>query len=212
MPRREEDYYPTPAWCVRRLLEEVSLPRGVWLEPAAGDGAIIRAVNAYMGGITWWAVEAREECVRDLEEAVGAPGRIYCPARIPGVSVAAIAYDCIMTNPPYSLLPEYLNWCLARSRTVALLLRLGVLASDDRAEFMRRYPPSVYPLPNRPDFTGAGGDSSDYGWFVWRERRTGGLVKPEIKVLATTPLEERRNDRPERKALVARQLSILPEE
>ena len=28
------DYYPTPAWCVRRLLEAVDLPGGRWLGAA----------------------------------------------------------------------------------------------------------------------------------------------------------------------------------
>lgn len=210
MPRRHEDYYPTPAWCVRRLLEEVTLPRGTWLEPAAGDGAIIRAVNAcYRSHISWWAVEARAECHDDLLHEVGSEGRIYCPARVPHVSAAAVRYDVIITNPPYSMVGEYLRWCLDRSRVVALLLRLGVLCSEERAEFMRRYPPSVYPLPNRPDFTGDGGDQTDYGWFVWRGKREGGLIAPRIKVLGSTSLEERRNDRPERKAYLEKQLDLI---
>jgi hypothetical protein len=37
--RRADDYYATPAWCVRALLASVQLPGGRWLEPAAGDGA-----------------------------------------------------------------------------------------------------------------------------------------------------------------------------
>ena len=45
--RRDRDYYPTPSWCVRALLETVDLPTGTWLEPTAGDGAIIRAVDEY---------------------------------------------------------------------------------------------------------------------------------------------------------------------
>jgi hypothetical protein len=35
--REPADNYPTPSWCVRRLLEAVELPPGRWLEPACGE-------------------------------------------------------------------------------------------------------------------------------------------------------------------------------
>lgn len=213
MSRREDDAYYTPAWCVRRLLEEVSFPSGKWLEPAAGEGAIIRAVNAFRGGVEWYAIEARAECCGTLLPLLGGKApRLLCPARVPGASFPySMIFDVIITNPPYSLIHEYLRWCLDRARVVALLMRLGVLSSEERVEFMRRYPPSLYPLPNRPDYTGDGGDMTDYAWFVWRMTRSGKLAKPEVRVLERTSLEERRNDRPERKAIVERQLGLLPE-
>jgi len=57
--RDEHDFYETPAWCVHRLLEAVpQLPGGAWLEPCAGKGAIIRAVNEVRKDpIHWTAVE-----------------------------------------------------------------------------------------------------------------------------------------------------------
>ena len=61
--RRASDYYPTPAWCIWRLLDALSLPcRCTWLEPAAGDGAIVRAVNAVVPDLDWVAVDIRPEC------------------------------------------------------------------------------------------------------------------------------------------------------
>ena len=44
--RRPADFYATPHWTVRRLLEALPLPGGVWFEPCAGEGDIIKAVNA----------------------------------------------------------------------------------------------------------------------------------------------------------------------
>lgn len=32
--RNKDDFYATPAWCVRALLATVQLPGGNWLEPA----------------------------------------------------------------------------------------------------------------------------------------------------------------------------------
>lgn len=45
--RKREDYYPTPGWCVRRLLEATTtkLDGKRWLEPGAGMGHIIRAAQ-----------------------------------------------------------------------------------------------------------------------------------------------------------------------
>lgn len=87
--RVDLDAYPTPSWCVRRLLEAVDLPlelpaergtlthgtRGArWLEPCAGDGAIIRAANAYCTAagkaaeIFWHANELRPEMLPLLRD------------------------------------------------------------------------------------------------------------------------------------------------
>lgn len=64
--RRLDDFYATPAWCVRRLLEGVNPPGGLWLEPCAGDGAIIRAVEEMRADVKWHAVEyCVVRCVRE---------------------------------------------------------------------------------------------------------------------------------------------------
>jgi hypothetical protein len=49
--RTPDDAYETPAWCVQRLLEKLQLPGGNWLEPGAGDGAIIKAVGCGFPGV-----------------------------------------------------------------------------------------------------------------------------------------------------------------
>jgi hypothetical protein len=64
----EHDFFPTPSWCTRRLIEQVSLPGGRWLEPGAGDGAIVRAVNRK--DVLWTAVELREEARPHLLRSV----------------------------------------------------------------------------------------------------------------------------------------------
>ncbi len=57
--RSPADDHPTPEWCVRRLVEAVDLPGSRWLEPAAGDGAIVRAVGRV--DVAWDLWEVREE-------------------------------------------------------------------------------------------------------------------------------------------------------
>src|SRR6185312_5530279 len=60
--RIEPDGDGTPAWCVHRLLEHCDLPAGRWLEPCAGEGAVIRAVSEVRRDVTWSAIDLRPEC------------------------------------------------------------------------------------------------------------------------------------------------------
>jgi hypothetical protein len=64
--RNAADNYPTPAWTVDRLFESLPLPGGAWLEPSAGEGAIISAVNDLRSDVRWCAVELRGECLPAL--------------------------------------------------------------------------------------------------------------------------------------------------
>lgn len=185
--REPEDYYTTPSWCVRRLLEAWRPSAGLWVEPSAGNGAIIRAVNAMKPGIEWRALEIREE-ERETLEAL-------CPTQIGNFlrdSELDLDAEVVLGNPPYALAWEFIQ----RAREVyphaqvCYLLRLAFAASADRCSFMRAHPPDVYVLPDRPSFTGDGGDSADYAWFVWpREVRAA-----RFQVLQTTPLAERKLD------------------
>ena len=187
--RRPHDFYATPSWCVHRLVEEVDLPGGQWLEPCAGDGDIIATIDR--ADVHWHAAERRPACGRGLHDLVGDRVAIcdFINGRVPAWLFDR-RYDVILTNPPFSLAIEFVIACLPRARVVAMLLRLNFLATESRAEFMRDHVPDVYVLPNRPSFTRVGTDSVEYAWFVWREehpQRRQGM----ITVLASTPAEDR---------------------
>lgn len=193
----EHDLYPTGEWCVHRLLDRVRLPRGRWMEPCAGGGAIIRAVHSHpsMAGAlpTWTAIDIREAARSQLELAVGNAG---------SVSIGDfLAYDrvdpeltVIPSNPPYGLAEKIVRHCLeiAPNAWVVQLLRLNFYAGEDRSEWMEKHVPDAYVLPNRPQFrdsitpvlddagqpvinpkTGlpkvkkSSSDSCEYAWMVW---------------------------------------------
>lgn len=182
--RNEADFYPTPAWCVHRLLETVSLPGGVWLEPAAGDGALIRAVNQKRSDIQWAAMDIRPE----MEDPCRAAGADFMTADFPALQYQGDRFAVAITNPPYSLAQEFIEQGLQVAETVIMLLRLNYLAGGKRADFMRAMPPDVYVLPNRPSFTGGGTDATEYAWFIWKpvSRSYGNL-----RVLPVTSKHER---------------------
>jgi hypothetical protein len=178
------DYYPTPAWCVRRLLEAVDLPGGWWMEPAVGDGAIVRAVNAARDDVRWTTMDIRPECDPDLVGDFVAPLFRAC-------FETSDIFDVCITNPPYNQAAEFVVKARRRARVVAMLLRLNWLASRERRDLLASAMPDVYVLPDRPSFTGGGSDMTEYAWLIWRGDRAPGQPG-EVRILATTPVAERR--------------------
>jgi len=164
------DYYPTPSWAVHRFLEVCPLPGGKWLEPCAGDGAIIKAVNEKKSSIVWSANEIQTGMQPALEPL--APRRVTSEDYLQS-SFKKGRHQVIITNPPFTLAME----CIRKSFEleadyVVFLLRLNFLASKGRASFMKDHTPDVYVLSQRPAFTLSGQrDSIDYAWFVWDRSR-----------------------------------------
>lgn len=186
--RLDQDAYETPVWVVRTLLQNVALPGGRWLEPCAGDGAIIRAVNGFVPSISWTAYEIRPGCGASLANLIGWTNVAIAdfldvqPKRIGG-------YDVILTNPPFSLAAEFVNACLPLSNCVVFLQRLNFLGGASRAPFWRSHMPDVYVLPNRPSFVHGRTDSTEYAWFRWHGLKE--RTKGDVFVLPPLSVEER---------------------
>lgn len=153
--RIDQDTYETPIWCVQRLLEACPIPPGLYYEPCAARGKIIRAANDfYPGRLTWFANELREEAWTPLAQLLH-PTQVSIGSAIDWGEMPfdwIDPFDGIITNPPFSLAFEFLQMALARARFVAFLLRLNFLGSEDRAWFWKQCPPDLYILPNRPCF------------------------------------------------------------
>lgn len=148
--RVEHDVYPTPAWCIHRLLERCVLPGGRWIDPCAGDGAIIQAVSAVRTDVRFDAIELRPECAAPLRLLTP---RVGIGDFLRGFSFSKPRYDVLLTNPPYSLAMEFIEAGLEVARTVVMLLRYNFLGSEGRAEFFHERMPHVFGLPNRPTFS-----------------------------------------------------------
>ena len=182
------DFYPTPTWCVQRLVEAVDLPGGRWLEPAAGDGAIIRAIGRF--DVKWTAWEVREDEGPRLRHLDARPHVVIGDFLGSCATDSASTAKCqvAITNPPFSLAMPFIEGCLAQAEIVVMLLPLNFLASEGRWKFMRANTPDVYVLPNRASFKGGNTDIAEYGWFVWRGgRRSAG----KIRVLGLTSPTDR---------------------
>ncbi len=189
------EFFETPAWCVDRLMDEHwnQLCNADVIDPCTGTLAIPKAVDAYLESIG-----AQKPCwqLRDIDWKHSADYRGFDVAIGDYVEASRLgsvdlAYACIM-NPPFSRAAEFLVESMQHCDHVFMLQRLNWLASRDRHRLLSRFTPSVLVLPNRPDFTGQGGDSIDYAWFYWSANKK---KNPTVKVLGVTALEERRKPR-----------------
>lgn len=153
--RVAQDVYPTPAYCVEKLLPWLNLTGRdgrplMFFEPCRGGGAISDRIpsNARKGHC-----EIRE-------------GTDYLTT--PAVMTGAWPVDLIITNPPYSLALEFLRKSLSEAHTVVYLLRLNFLGSLARKPFWDEHPPThLFTITPRPRFVNGGSDSCEYGWFIW---------------------------------------------
>lgn len=169
-PRDSLDYFPTPPWATRALLEHVITvdPGMSCLEPACGAGHMARALGEYFRLVTASDIEDRGfGVVMDF------------------LSVHAGGFDWVITNPPFSLAEEFVHKALTIANCgVAILARTVFVESVGRyhrlfslvpptkiAQFTERVP-MVKGRLDRKASTATG-----YAWFVW--------MQPIIPVLAT---------------------------
>lgn len=186
MSRQPFDAYTTPPWVVRRLLEAVAPPnQGWWLEPAAGDGAIIKAVQdaGKFGRLPqgrWIAIEPRQECHASLR-ALNVP---ESPVLVDARGVGYLKWEpetppsMIITNPPYRIMFDFMQKALKDidpQGLVALLLPLSAAASEERREWFAKHSPQVWVLPNRPSFV----TSLKCKGCSWKSTIAAGATKPD---------------------------------
>lgn len=155
--RENLDFYPTPAWATDALLDALDArPEWQCLEPAAGDGAIVKRLLAR--GVRREHVAASEidparaEMVRTIVPDVRCED--FLAPRPPGFAWSGV-YNLIVTNPPFALAADFARVALGMAGdrgTVALLLRLNWLGSQERAAFHRAHPSDILLLPKRPEF------------------------------------------------------------
>lgn len=166
-PREEHDFYPTPPEPTRALLSaEASRLQGeaeIW-EPAAGDGAMVRELQA---------VGLRVRASDLIDRGAGAQIRSFydftCGDGMP---------TAIVTNPPFAECNSgrWIRHAMEAldCRYMALLLPLNWPGAESRSALWARHTPArVYLMRWRIDFTGKGAPPMLNAWFVWDLDATG---------------------------------------
>lgn len=188
----DADYFPTPGWCVDRLIERYRLPHGAIVEPSAGDGSIIRSCGGNKPPFRrWHACEIDSRFVFELQ-STGVRVVVGDYLKITSITPDPENVSLVIGNPPYSLAEQFVRHSreLFPEADIVFLLRLNFLGSEERiALYSEIGVPDVMVLPNRPPFSRnklgkIGTDSCEYGWFRWpvEPRRSG-----QNEILASTP-------------------------
>ncbi len=142
-----EEFYPTPAWCTRRILEalpSLTAHRAVWLEPCAGDGAIAHVLtHATPDSI----IDGGD--IRDIPKPWSINGDWLAPVDF---SEWTARRDAVITNPPFSLAGELIDHFLPRCDWLILLLRSSFKLVNASGRDYRGNMPDEYKLPQRPEF------------------------------------------------------------
>jgi hypothetical protein len=166
-PRETHDFYPTPAEVTRALLyaeghriAELSLPDDGWVwEPAAGDGAMVRELQA---------IGLRVHRNDIVDRGCGAEIADF-------LAMTERRADVLITNPPYNLINardgkgQWLTHAMDLGcRYVALFLNWDWPCAAGLAPILARHPISrAYACRWKVDFTGKGAPPQRNGWFIW---------------------------------------------
>jgi len=149
LPKRKvySDDFQTPYWVIEYLVPYLKKEWIIW-ECAMGKGNLVRAL------------EQRGFKVIGTDIKDGYDFLKWTPKR----------FDCIVTNPPYSLKNEFLERCYELGKPFALLLPLTALETERRQRLFKKYGVEIIVLPKRVNFETPSGKGSGswfpVGWFT----------------------------------------------
>lgn len=164
MSRRENDFYPTPAWATDILLGTIGTRLDVILEPCAGAGHISNALRRHYLQVVTNDLDPRFPADWHLDVLSDEFARRFKP-------------DWVISNPPFAIADRLVPRCLEMAEWgVAMLLRLSWLEpTRARGEFLEKHPPSTLMILPRISFTGDGDtDNVTAAWFIWDRRQCNG--------------------------------------
>lgn len=173
MQRRVEpadslDFFPTPPWATRALVEHVLgdvSAESCW-EPAAGEGHMAEVLAEYFAQV--------------IASDVHDYGKGYEVGSFTGIGLDVVpsrSVGWVISNPPFNLAHEFLTRALAESENgVALLLRTSWVEGSDRwKSIFSVHPPAVVAVfvervpMVKGEWDPEAGSATSYSWFVWRK-------------------------------------------
>lgn len=122
----------------------------------------------------WECASGQHQIVRVLE---GAGHKVVATDILSGFDfmdpllAASLKFDCIVTNPPYSIKDKWLQRCYDIGKPFALLLPITALGEQGRVSMFKRYGISVLLPPDRTMFISPNGTEDGTwfytAWFCW---------------------------------------------
>ena len=158
-PKDRSDSWQTPPHALDPLLPYLKREWLIW-ECSAGKGNLVKALREYDFDVY----------ASDIKN-----GRNFL--KIPRgklaeeMSFIVSAYDCIVTNPPYSLKNEFLERAYALGRPFAFLMPLFTFESSKRQEMFEKHGLEVILINKRLTFEPPPGQTPlnlAAAWFTWK--------------------------------------------
>ena len=175
-PRVDHDFYATDPKAVYMLLNSYHIKGNTVLEPCVGAGHIANAIENYYflekDDLTVTGIDIVD---RGYKNTIISDFLLYETDK---------KYDCIITNPPYSLAQEFIEKgmnLLADSGQMIMFLKLQFLEGIKRREFFEKYPPKyIYVFRNRMATWNNGNEVDPkngkkwsttmcHAWFIWEK-------------------------------------------
>lgn len=181
--RIENDYYATPLNTTRAILEK-ELLLGSILEPACGEGHIVKVLKEYY---PYSEIVGTDLIKRKDIFNLGLGGEVNFLTHDFGRT-----FDNVITNPPFTLAKEFIEKALQIATDKVLIFgRIQLLETASRRKLFETTPLKyVYvfserqaPLPNGKELDENGKAWSSamcFAWFVWEKGYKG---DPVIKFL-----------------------------
>lgn len=178
--RTQHDFYPTPPEAVRAPLSVEEFDGAIW-EPACGDGAISRELEAHGHRVVSTGLIDRGYGQGECD--------FLSPATAARVPLEHPELRHIITNPPYGcrrgigdrFVGQALRVTRATSGKVAMLLNLGSLAHPSRtAKWCNSPPAAIYALDDLVCWPNGNRRQAGryiaehrYCWVVWKPMHSG---------------------------------------
>lgn len=146
------DACQTPPYAIDPLLHYLPMDWIIW-EPAAGEGLLVEAFYD----------ASRTVVASDILSG----GNFFDPATEPA------EWDCLITNPPYSIKYQWMERCYALGKPFALLLPVETLGAAKAQALFRQYGVQIILFDKRINFKmpniGWEGSSAQFpvAWFTW---------------------------------------------
>ncbi|HVO28861.1 MAG TPA: class I SAM-dependent methyltransferase [Candidatus Paceibacterota bacterium] len=134
--------FQTPPAALESLYPYLKKDWLIW-EPACGKGNLVNALAEH-----GYSVRATD-----------------ITGGIDFLTIPPAPFDCIITNPPYSLKQQFLERCYELGRPFALLLPITAFETEKRQALFRKYGVEVVFLPKRLNFETPSGKGAG-SWFA----------------------------------------------
>ena len=174
----DRDSYYTPYKLARTLCSLLPPGRVDWfLDPHAGSGAWLRAIDAYVGLsrgviIEGFDIDPNAQAVLLGDAAV--QDFLKWERRNRDLRL------CILGNPPFSEGEAHVRHALEVADQVGFILRQGFLSSAERTQFWEDHPPSgIWPIAQRPKAWKKA--AYDYNFYWWDQTKPAAWPCPTYK-------------------------------